>query len=164
MPGMKRSGLAFGAAAAGAVLLAVLLLRSQPAPAPAVAPAAPGAVAQGPAGGPALPQGAGPVVRDVTVRDRDGRIAWRGEVDLAPVLARIARGERDPHRDDGTTFGNREGRLPQRSPGFYREYVVRTPGLRSVGPQRLVVGEDGAAWYTPDHYGSFVQVRRAHAP
>ncbi len=99
------------------------------------------------------------VVRDVTVLDQDGRVAWRGDVDLAPELARIARGERDGHANDGATFGNREHRLPSRVRGWYREYVVRTPGLRGPGPQRLVLGKDGAAWYSSDHYRTFVQVR-----
>lgn len=102
------------------------------------------------------------VVRGVVVRDLDGRVAWRGDVDLGPVLARIARGQRDPHRDDGAEFFNRERRLPSRPRGWYREYVVRTPGLRSVGPQRLVLGRDGEAYYTADHYRTFTPVRRAH--
>jgi filamentous hemagglutinin len=103
----------------------------------------------------------GLVVPDVAVRDLDGRVAWRGDVDLAPVLARIARGEEDPHRGDGAVFGNREGRLPTRPRGYYREYVVRTPGMKAVGPQRLVVGRDGEVFYTADHYGTFTLVRAA---
>lgn len=102
------------------------------------------------------------IFRDVTVRDLDGRVAWRGDVDLRPVLARIRRGEQDAHRDDGTVFGNRERRLPQKPRGWYREFVVRTPGLHGPGPQRLVVGKDGEAFYTPDHYATFTEVRGAH--
>jgi filamentous hemagglutinin len=99
------------------------------------------------------------VMRDVTVRDSDGRVAWRGDVDLAPVLERIAAGERDPHRNDGGIFGNREGLLPARARGYYREYVVRTPGITHVGPQRVVLGRDGEVFYTADHYESFQRVR-----
>ena len=102
------------------------------------------------------------IFRDVTVRDLDGRVAWRGDVDLRPVLARIQRGEEDAHRGDGTVFGNREHRLPERPRGWYREYVVRTPGLHGPGPQRLVVGKDGEAFYTSDHYATFTEVRGAH--
>ncbi|MFO0584521.1 MAG: ribonuclease domain-containing protein [Anaeromyxobacter sp.] len=108
---------------------------------------------------PAVPATPALVVRDVEVRDLDGRVAWRGDVDLAPVLARIERGERDPHRDDGTVFQNREGRLPGKPRGYWHEYVVRTPGLRQVGPQRLVLGDGGEAYYTSDHYRSFRRVR-----
>jgi ribonuclease T1 len=103
--------------------------------------------------------GAATVVRDVTVRDLDGRVAYRGDVDLAPALARIEAGERDAHRNDGGVFGNREGLLPRREQGYYREYVVRTPGITHAGPQRLVIGRGGDVWYTHDHYSSFTRVR-----
>lgn len=112
-----------------------------------------------------LPSSASPttaetlVVRGVEVRDLDGRVAWRGDVDLGPVLARIEAGERDPHRNDGSIFQNREGHLPQRPRGHYREYVVRTPGIRHAGPQRLALGADGEIYYTADHYRSFQRLR-----
>jgi ribonuclease T1 len=100
------------------------------------------------------------VVKNQTIRDQDGRVVYRGDVDLAPVLARIERGERDSHRNDGSIHRNREGRLPrQADQDYYREYVVRTPGLRSVGPQRLVIGKNGETYYTPNHYQSFMQVK-----
>jgi ribonuclease T1 len=99
------------------------------------------------------------VMRDVKVYDLDGHLAYEGDIDLAPVFERIERGERDPHDNDGSVFSNREGLLPQKERGYYREYVVRTPGMRSVGPQRLVLGEGGEAYYTSDHYESFTQVR-----
>jgi filamentous hemagglutinin len=99
------------------------------------------------------------VVRGVEVRDLDGRVAWRGDVDLAPTLTRIAAGESDPHRNDGGVFQNREGLLPARSRGYYREYVVRTPGISHAGPQRLVIGSEGEVYYTHDHYRSFRRIR-----
>ena len=99
------------------------------------------------------------VVRDVAIRDLDGRVAWRGNVDLAPVLERIERGQRDPHRNDGGVFYNREGLLPDRPSGHYREYVIRTPNISHAGPQRLVVGRDGEVFYTHDHYRSFRRIQ-----
>jgi filamentous hemagglutinin len=99
------------------------------------------------------------IVPDVVVRDVDGRVAWRGDVDLAPALARIEAGARDPHRNDGGVFGNRERLLPEQTYGYYREYVVRTPGLTHAGPQRLVIGQGGEVFYTSDHYASFVRIR-----
>lgn len=99
------------------------------------------------------------VVRDVTVRDVDGRVAWHGDVDLQPVLERITAGERDEHRNDGGIFRNREGLLPQQPSGYYREYVIRTPGITHAGPQRLIVGKNGEVYYTPDHYASFQRIR-----
>ena len=153
-----------------AVLLAVYGSRLLPgdAPGPTAAPEQAAPQAPAPAGragaAPAAPgeartPGASLVVPDVTVRDADGRIAWRGDVDLAPALARIAAGEPDPHRNDGGIFGNREGRLPARARGHYREYVVRTPGIGHAGPQRLILGADGEVFYTSDHYETFRRIR-----
>ena len=100
------------------------------------------------------------VVKNQTIRDQDGRVVYQGDVDLAPVLARIERGERDSHRNDGSIHRNLEGKLPRQADrDYYREYVVRTPGLRSVGPQRLVIGKNGETYYTPNHYQSFVRVK-----
>lgn len=101
----------------------------------------------------------GLAIRNVKIYDLNGNLAYQGDVNLKPVLDRIARGERDPHSNDGTVFSNREGQLPKQPRGYYREYVVRTPGLSSVGPQRLIIGKDGETYYTPDHYRSFQRVR-----
>lgn len=99
------------------------------------------------------------VVRDVVVLGLDGRVAWRGDVDLTPVLARIEAGGRDPHRNDGGIFGNRERSLPEQRRGYYHEYVIRTPGLSGPGPQRLVLGAGGEVYYSSDHYTTFRPVR-----
>lgn len=84
-----------------------------------------------------------------------GAILPIDSVDLKPTLDRIAAGRRDRHRNDGAVFHNRSGSLPKRPGGYYREYVVRTPGVSGPGPQRLVVGEQGEIYYTPDHYETF---------
>ncbi|MGH3984228.1 MAG: ribonuclease domain-containing protein [Pseudonocardiaceae bacterium] len=63
-----------------------------------------------------------------------------------------------PYRQDGTVFGNREGRLPKQRSGFYREYTVPTPGESDRGPRRLVTGGAAELYYTGDHYTSFVVV------
>lgn len=78
------------------------------------------------------------------------------EVDVTATMSRIARGEHYPHRNDGTRFQNRERRLP--SGHTYTEYVVPTPGQRGPGPRRIIVADDGRAWYTPDHYDHFYDV------
>ena len=85
-----------------------------------------------------------------------GKVVFSGTMDLGETLDRIARGEKDPHRNDGTVFGNREGRLPKKPKNWYREYVVPTPGEKSPGPQRIVLGREGEAFYTPDHYRTFM--------
>jgi ribonuclease T1 len=99
------------------------------------------------------------VVPRVVIKDQSGRVVYRGEVDLAPTLERIARGEKHPHRNDGGTFRNLEGRLPKQPTGYYTEYVHPTPGVDGPGPQRLVLGREGEVYYTPDHYLSFQRMR-----
>ena len=75
------------------------------------------------------------------------------------TLARIERGGPFPFRKDGSTFHNREGLLPERERGYYREYTVPTPGTRNRGARRIVHGERGELYYTADHYRSFRRVR-----
>ena len=64
-----------------------------------------------------------------------------------------------PHRQDGSTFGNREKRLPLRANGYYREYTVKTPGAKDRGARRIVSGNGGEFYYTGDHYRSFMRIR-----
>lgn len=75
------------------------------------------------------------------------------------VLDTIAQGGPYDYPQDDQVFGNREGRLPDRERGYYREYTVRTPGEDDRGARRLVVGEGGDVYYTADHYRTFRQVR-----
>lgn len=99
------------------------------------------------------------IVRNVRVRDLNGRVAWQGDVDLQQTLERIARGEKFPHRNDGGTFLNLERRLPSQPNGYYKEYVHPTPGIRGPGPQRVILGRDGDVYYTHDHYQTFQRIR-----
>lgn len=75
------------------------------------------------------------------------------------TLALIKKGGPFPYAKDGTTFGNREGRLPRQKRGYYREYTVRTPGERTRGARRIVAGKQGDYWYTDDHYATFRRIR-----
>jgi ribonuclease T1 len=64
---------------------------------------------------------------------------------------------------DGVVFGNREQLLPAKPSGYYHEYTVRTPGVKSRGGRRLVCGGSAqspdACYYTNDHYRSFRKIR-----
>ena len=62
------------------------------------------------------------------------------------------------YQRDGTVFGNREGLLPKRDRGYYREYTVRTPGAHDRGARRIVAGRAGEYYYTDDHYRSFRRI------
>lgn len=99
------------------------------------------------------------LVKDQKIRDQDGTVIYSGTIDLGPTLARIARGEANSHRNDGTTFQNRERRLPAQPSGYYKEYVHPTPKTPGPGPQRVIVGNDGDIWYTPDHYRTFRRIQ-----
>ena len=78
-------------------------------------------------------------------------------MELQKTLALIARGGPFPYRNDGAVFANREGRLPQREPGYYREYTVVTPGAKDRGARRVVRGNGGELYYTRDHYRTFLR-------
>lgn len=73
------------------------------------------------------------------------------------TLGAIERGGPFRYDRDGTTFQNRERRLPERPRGYYREYTVETPGSRDRGARRIVSGGDPPEvyYYTDDHYRTF---------
>ncbi|WP_257667143.1 ribonuclease domain-containing protein [Parapedobacter tibetensis] len=83
----------------------------------------------------------------------------KGLTDLQPTLNRIASGGKFPHRNDGSIFKNLEGLLPKQNSGFYREFVHPTPGVTGPGPMRIVTGQNGQMWFTPDHYKTFIPIR-----
>src|SRR5262245_60857380 len=66
--------------------------------------------------------------------------------------------------EGGRTFGNFERRLPVTDDKGrrirYREWDVNPlrPGVNR-GPERLITGSDGAAYYTADHYATFKRLR-----
>lgn len=97
-------------------------------------------------------------VRKVVLRDARGRVLYRGDIDLSPTLERIAADRRLRFSNDGSTFQNREKRLPRQPAGYYREWVVPTPNEEGPGPQRIVTGKDGEVWYTGDHYRTFRRI------
>jgi ribonuclease T1 len=101
-------------------------------------------------------------------RDAQGPQTRNGAVELAvaelPAEARatirlIRAGGPFPYERDGAIFGNFERQLPPRERGYYREYTVRSPGLKHRGARRIVAGRDGELFYTDDHYRSFRRVR-----
>ena len=95
------------------------------------------------------------VVRNQVLKDQDGEVIYRGDVNLQMDISRIASGRQLRFPNDGSTFQNREGRLPKHPAGYYREWVVPTKGVGGPGPQRIVTGDGGEVWYTPDHYKTF---------
>jgi ribonuclease T1 len=78
--------------------------------------------------------------------------------ELAATLALIDAGGPFPYPQDGSTFQNREGLLPERPEGHYREYTVPTPGEDDRGARRIVTGAHGERYWTADHYASFAWI------
>jgi ribonuclease T1 len=77
---------------------------------------------------------------------------------IGTALATIDAGGPFRHDQDGATFQNREGLLPPRAAGYYKEYTVETPGSDDRGARRLVIGAEGETFYTNDHYDSFIRI------
>jgi len=82
--------------------------------------------------------------------------------DLPPeateTMGLIRLGGPHPYRQDGAVFENREGILPDAGIGDYHEYTVVTPGSADRGARRIVVGRQGEAYWTDDHYVSFSRI------
>jgi len=79
------------------------------------------------------------------------------------VYALVGKGGPFAFDRDGVVFGNREKLLPGKPRGYYHEYTIRTPGVKSRGGRRLVCGgkktAPDACYYTDDHYRSFRKIR-----
>jgi guanyl-specific ribonuclease Sa len=93
-------------------------------------------------------------------READGTHPAFLPPEAVATLEAIGHGGPFPHDRDGTVFQNREGLLPERPRGYYREYTVATPGARDRGARRIVSGGDPPEvyYYTDDHYRSFRRV------
>lgn len=75
----------------------------------------------------------------------------------------IKQGGPYPYPKDGVVFGNYERVLPSHKRGYYHEFTVKTPGIRSRGARRIIVGGALTApsefYYTDNHYASFKRIK-----
>jgi ribonuclease T1 len=80
------------------------------------------------------------------------------------VYALVGTGGPFPSDRDAIVFGNREQLLPLQPRGYYHEYTVRTPGMKSRGARRMICGGPATTpdvcYYTDDHYQSFRRIRK----
>ena len=91
-----------------------------------------------------------------------GKLSYNEAVDafgLGKTIERIEKGESLPHRNDGTVFRNQEGLLPLRPDNYYKEYVHPIKGGRFPGAHRIIKGQSGEFYYSPDHYHTFFELR-----
>lgn len=79
------------------------------------------------------------------------------------TYALIRAGGPFPFDKDGVVFFNRERQLPRQPRGYWREYTVKTPGVRHRGARRIVCGgapqTPDTCYYSNDHYASFKEIR-----
>jgi ribonuclease T1 len=105
--------------------------------------------------GTAAARSSSPDLRDVTRADLPH--------EAREVLARIAAGGPFPFDRDGIAFGNREQQLPSAPRGYYHEYTVPTPGVKTRGARRVICGgarqTPEVCYYTSDHYRTFRRIR-----
>ena len=89
--------------------------------------------------------------------DWEGGTIARGALprEALETLQLVVAGGPYPYRQDHGVFGNREGLLPDRPSGTYREYTVETPGSPARGARRMVIASGRDVYYTEDHYASF---------
>jgi guanyl-specific ribonuclease Sa len=134
-------------------IAAIVWNRHAPAPAPVPAPTAEPAPRST---GTARPAPA-PSTEATAARTASSALPAFLPPEARDTLALIARGGPFPHRQDGTVFGNREGRLPPQPRGYYHEYTVDTPGLDYRGARRIITGGHPPMvyYYTDDHYRTF---------
>lgn len=78
--------------------------------------------------------------------------------EAAETVTLIRFGGPYPFDRDDVVFQNREGLLPDRPRGYYREFTVPTPGEDDRGARRIVARGNGELYYTADHYSSFVVI------
>ncbi|WP_020468991.1 dienelactone hydrolase family protein [Zavarzinella formosa] len=106
-----------------------------------------------------------PATKSPAVPVAKGPVAPKGVPDKAmKMLAHVDQhGDAPDGYEGGRTFGNFEKRLPADDKGRkikYREWDVNPlrPGVNR-GPERLVTGSDGSAYFTDDHYSTFKKIR-----
>ena len=75
------------------------------------------------------------------------------------TLRAIKQGGPFAYDRDGVVFKNYERILPKQPRGYYREYTVKTPGVRHRGARRIVCGLPVECYYSADHYQSFKRIR-----
>lgn len=94
--------------------------------------------------------------------EQSSTTAITGDAQIDNTIALIQRGGPFPYPGkDGSTFYNREGKLPAQSSGYYHEYTVPTPGVSDRGARRIVTGGNPPTVYylTVDHYDSFSRLQ-----
>ena len=79
--------------------------------------------------------------------------------DLGPELKRIGEGKTYTFRHDNERYWNKYNDLPT---GIdYTEYICPPPrelNIHHPGPRRIITGNNGSIWFTPDHHNTFIPI------
>ena len=79
--------------------------------------------------------------------------------ELEGLVASIRQGIIPKNVRGGRVFENKEGVLPPRDHGYYREYDVEpTVSGRNRGTLRIVIGAGGDLYVSGNHYNDFRQI------
>ena len=94
---------------------------------------------------------------------------------IMKLITDVYNGVHLPYAQDGSTFKNKEGKLPVQPVGFYKEYTLLTgnaphtvviggttyqvaPDLSARGSERVIIGGGARIYFTPDHYAHFIEL------
>lgn len=94
---------------------------------------------------------------------------------IMKLVTDVYNGVHLPYAQDGSTFKNKEGKLPAQPAGFYKEYTLLTgsaphtvviggttyqvaPDLSARGSERIIIGGGARIYFTPDHYAHFIEL------
>ena len=80
------------------------------------------------------------------------------DLGLTDQVARIQDGVRYKYKHDGSVHYNRDNLLP--SGVDYTEFYTVSPlSGKAPGPTRIVIGNDGKWYYTPNHYNTYIRFK-----
>jgi len=116
---------------------------------------------EGESSGPAFPTAVAPSHAET---DAESGLPVVDLADLPPeaaqTVALIDAGGPFPYSDDGETFLNSAGLLPEHETGYYQVYTVDTPDSVEPTARRVVTGQVGEFYWTDDLYTSFRRIER----
>jgi guanyl-specific ribonuclease Sa len=93
------------------------------------------------------------------------------------LIGKISQCIQLPYKEDGQIFTNKEGILPEKPQGYYREYTLilpkdaaqqfyvgntlytALPSYSERGSERIVIGGGATIYYTPTHYKNFIELQ-----
>ena len=76
---------------------------------------------------------------------------------LTDQVTRIKNGEKYSFTHDSKPYHNKDNYLPKNVK--YTEYIVPPSSGKGAGIQRIIVGDNGKWYYSPDYHNSFIRFK-----